>query len=173
MSKVLFLVGMPGTGKTEWGRRIARAYSLPAVELDAFIENREGGTITDIFRNNGEETFRLIESHALRQILRDTPPPFVLSSGGGTLIDQSNLFLMQQRGIVVYLKAEISTHVHNLKSGLEQRPLLSNTADPEARLTSIYNSRKDVYEQAHHIFAVETLSLTDFEPIIRKCIEPH
>jgi shikimate kinase len=80
---------------------------------------------------------------------------------------------MQQQGIIVYLKAEISTLVHNLQSGLEQRPLLSNTANPEERLTAIYNSRKAVYEQAHHIFAVESLSVADFEPIIQKCIEPH
>jgi len=174
MDKVLFIIGMPGVGKTKWGREVASAFGLPFFDLDLCIEARQNKTITRIFAEQGEMAFRRLEDETLRDIVKNNDAPFILSCGGGTPVNPANLSFMKQNGTLVYLKASIPVILANLKDGLTQRPLLA-TGDisPVSRLEQLYKERSSIYEQADHTLGVEHLSIQDFAPILQACIKQH
>ena len=66
---IITLIGMMGCGKSSVGRELSRLLSLPFVDLDDYIEEREGRSIRDIFESEGEASFRKMELEALREIL--------------------------------------------------------------------------------------------------------
>lgn len=164
----LYLTGMPGSGKTTWGREIATTYHLFFFDLDHYIEQMQGKPITTIFQEEGEARFRSVESEALREIIYNHKQPLVLSCGGGTTINNDNFSLLKSSGYIVYLKATTGTLLSNMQQGFASRPLL-NLPDPERRLIELYQQRRTVYEQADYTLQVENLSIQDFEPILQLC----
>ena len=165
---------MSGAGKTEWGKAVAETFNLPFFDIDYYIETKEDKTITQIFSNYGEPYFRRKESEALQNIISENKKPFVVSCGGGTPINPSNLAIMKEHGIVIYLKAKIATLIENLQEQIVERPLLMNgVISPVARLSELYEKRRKIYEQAHHTMIVENLTLKDFEPLILKCVNQN
>ena len=173
MSGIIFLIGMPGSGKTRWGGEAAAFYDLSFVDLDGYIEHLEGKTIKEIFDEDGEQVFRAMEKNALMALVAQNKAPFILSCGGGTPIDEENFKLMKSRGCIVYLEAEPERLFANLQAGMMQRPLLADSDDPFQQLKKLYEERKIVYEQADFILDTENLSLGDFKKIIETCIEQH
>jgi shikimate kinase len=164
----LYLTGMPGSGKTTWGKKIASTYHLPFFDLDHYIEQKQGKTITRIFEEEGEAGFRSVESEALREIIFNHKQPLVLSCGGGTSINSDNFSFLKNTGYIVYLKATTETLLSNMHQGFASRPLL-NLPDPERRLIELYQQRKTVYEQADYTLQAESLSIQDFDPILQLC----
>lgn len=77
------LVGLPGSGKSTIGRRLARALGVELLDTDAAIEQQTGRSIADIFAADGEQEFRRIEEQVIRQALADHDG--VLSLGGGAV----------------------------------------------------------------------------------------
>ena len=77
------LIGLPGSGKSTIGRRLAKAMDLALLDTDAAIEKTTGRTIPDIFSNDGEAEFRRIESDVVREALATHDG--VLSLGGGAV----------------------------------------------------------------------------------------
>ncbi len=75
------LVGLPGSGKSTIGRRLAKALGLTLLDTDAAIEETTGRTIADIFSTDGEQEFRRIEEEVIRAALHTHDG--VLSLGGG------------------------------------------------------------------------------------------
>ena len=69
MAPKAVLVGLPGSGKSTIGRRLAKALDLPLLDTDAAIEETTGRTIPDIFANDGEQEFRRIEERSCRRAL--------------------------------------------------------------------------------------------------------
>lgn len=78
----LFLVGYMGCGKSTLARKIARRLGVEAVDTDRAVEEREGATVADIFRYEGEERFREVEREVLERLIAD-PATRVVSTGGG------------------------------------------------------------------------------------------
>lgn len=143
----LILVGMMGSGKTTMGRALARHLGKAFVDGDEEIQKRTGVTIPHIFDIEGEEGFRQRESAALRDLVgRDN---IVLATGGGAVLMEQNRAMLQQSGIVIYLKAS----VHDLWQRTRHdrnRPLLQ-TADPHAKLTELFQQRDPLYRQVADI----------------------
>ena len=164
----LYLTGMPGSGKTTWGKQIATACHLPFFDLDHYIEQKHGKTITAIFEEEGEAGFRSLESETLLEIIVKNPRPFVLSCGGGTTINNDNFSLLKSSGYIVYLKATMGTLLSNLQPHIASRPLLS-PSDLENRLNRLYEERRGIYEKADYTLNVENLSIQHFEPILQLC----
>ncbi len=173
MKEIIFLTGMPGAGKTSWGKKLSEAHRIPWYDLDSFMVIRYGASVASLFDNYGENGFRIKESKCLRDMIRTQTAPFILSCGGGLTLDPANLALMKEKGHVVYLKAEISTLLKNLENGLTHRPLLAGAEDPAARIKELYEQRKDIYEQADVTLSVESLRVSDFDQMISECIEQH
>ena len=143
----LILVGMMGSGKTTMGRTLARHLGKVFVDSDEEIVKRTGVTIPHIFDVEGEAGFRQRETDVIRDLAgRDN---LVLATGGGAILAEQNRGLLQQNGIVIYLKAS----VHDLWQRTRHdrnRPLLQ-TGDPYAKLKELLQQRDPLYQQAADI----------------------
>ena len=143
----LILVGLMGSGKTTMGRALAKHLDKAFVDSDEEIQQRTGVTIPHIFDIEGETGFRQRETAAIRELVeRDD---MVLATGGGAVLAEQNRAMLQQSGIVIYLKAS----VHDLWQRTRHdrnRPLLQ-TADPHAKLTELFQQRDPLYLQVADI----------------------
>ena len=143
----LILVGLMGSGKTTMGRALAKHLDKAFVDSDEEIQQRTGVTIPHIFDIEGETGFRQRETAAIRELMERND--MVLATGGGAVLAEQSRELMQQNGIVIYLKAS----VHDLWQRTRHdrnRPLLQ-TADPHAKLTELFQQRDPLYLQVADI----------------------
>ncbi|XZF15351.1 shikimate kinase [Chitinophagaceae bacterium MMS25-I14] len=173
MSRFIFLIGMPGAGKTYWGTRVATAMDIRFKDLDNMVEEREGVKILALFARHGEERFRELERDALLEVVTEEREDVTLvSCGGGTPCFFDNIDIMKDAGCVIYLRATIDTLLNRLFSDLEFRPLLQADSVLES-LAHLLMHRASFYEQADYIVDVEMLSLDTFEEIIHSCTSAH
>lgn len=146
-----------GCGKSSVGRELSRLLSLPFVDLDDYIEEREGRSIRDIFESDGEAAFRKMELEALTEILfqesssepnqdaagepgEDSPKTdypqakeMILALGGGTLTTPECAELVAEHTFCIYLKTSADELFRRLESESATRPMLnSNTATSDA-----------------------------------------
>ena len=101
MMKPVFLIGYMGCGKTTLGEVLAQQLGYRFIDLDEFIEERQGMTVVQIFDEMGEERFRELEIEALREVASMTD--VIVSCGGGTPCHGDNMALMNQAGTTVWL----------------------------------------------------------------------
>lgn len=144
----LFLVGLPGAGKSTLGRQLARRLRKPFVDADTELEKRLGVSIATIFEIEGESGFRDREQDVIADLT--AMEGVVLSTGGGAVIRPDNRVRLRDNGTVIYLHAEPVTLWARLRHS-RNRPLLQ-TADPLARLAELYRQRDALYrETAAHV----------------------
>lgn len=149
---MIFLVGMPGSGKTTVGRQLARRLGVAFVDSDRAIEDRIGCSIREFFERDGEEAFRAIEEATLDE-LTQAGSGTVLSTGGGAVVRAATRKRLRERGQVVYLHALPEDIYRRLRHDTT-RPLL-HTAQPLERLRSLYAERDPLYRETAH-FVIET-----------------
>lgn len=139
----VFLIGMPGCGKTTLGKIAAKKLGMEFADMDKEIEKAEGRSISDIFKLYGEEYFRDAETKMLRgEVLGDEDK--IISTGGGIVVKEENIEILQNSGAEVifidrppeYIEADIEC---------SKRPLMKNGADAVYKL---YRQRYARYERA-------------------------
>jgi shikimate kinase len=137
----LFLIGLPGSGKSTLGRQLARRLAKTFVDADTELERKLGVSIPTIFEIEGEDSFRDREEATLAELAerRDV----VLATGGGVVLRPANRERLKANGTVVYLHALPETLRERTRRS-RHRPLL-NTADPSARLKELYAIRDALY----------------------------
>lgn len=140
----LVMVGLMGCGKSAIGRRLANRLSLPFVDADEEIEKVAGMTISDIFGSYGEAHFRDREAKVIARLLGDGPQ--VLATGGGAFMSENTRHAIADRGISIWLKAELPVLMRRVAKR-STRPLLK-TADPEAVMRRLMQERYPFYEGA-------------------------
>ena len=101
MMKTVFLIGYMGCGKTTLGEVLARQLDCRFIDLDEFIEQRQGMTVVQIFDEMGENRFRELETEALHEVASMTD--VIVGCGGGTPCHGDNMALMNQAGVTVWL----------------------------------------------------------------------
>ena len=101
--KPLFLVGYMGCGKSTLGRKLARRLGIPYADTDALVEEREGASVSDVFRYEGEQRFREVEREVLDRVIGEGAVP-VVSTGGGLPTWSDNMARMNAAGCTVYLR---------------------------------------------------------------------
>ncbi|GAA5235902.1 shikimate kinase [Verticiella sediminum] len=143
----IFLVGMPGAGKTTIGRHLARLLSNEFVDLDHELERRCGVRVPVIFDLEGEAGFRQRESSVLEECTRRRG--IVLATGGGAVLSPDNRRLLHERGLVVYLRARVADLYARTRHD-RNRPLLQ-TADPMAALQGLHAVRDPLYREVAHL----------------------
>ena len=139
----LYLVGLPGAGKSTLGRQLARRLSKTFVDADAELERKLGVTIPTIFEIEGEASFRDREEAVILELT--TLSNVVLATGGGAVIRPANRERLKQNGTVVYLHA-MPEMLRERTRRSRHRPLL-NAADPIARLAELYAARDALYRE--------------------------
>lgn len=134
--KHLILVGLPGSGKSTVGNRLAELLSLPFTDLDEAIQAKVGQTIPQYFASHGEAAFRAAESAVLRQALER--PSQIIATGGGAVLREENRAIMQQRGCVFFLDRPVA----NIENTLDyvNHPTLQGTT-----LTDMAVLRRPLY----------------------------
>ena len=103
LAKHVFLIGMPGSGKSFWAKQISAYFNFPFVDLDAKITHAHGKSINELFQENGEEAFRKIEQQELQNLCFQSPLQ-IIACGGGTPIYEDNLEWMKRFGLVIFIK---------------------------------------------------------------------
>jgi len=141
----IYLIGLPGSGKTTLGKALAASLALPFADLDARIEALVGMPITQIFAEQGEEAFRRMESEILAQCA--TEPPQVIATGGGVVLCEANVALMRATGTVLWIDRPVGHILGDVRQ--DTRPLLAG--DAAERLRGLHAKREPLYRAAAHL----------------------
>lgn len=146
-NRIIYLVGMPGSGKSYFGRKLAEVTGLDVLDMDKAIEEEEGRTITDIFSQEGEQYFRQLESNKLKELtLSHQGNGAIISTGGGTPCFHEGMRYMNTQGVTVFLETEMEVLLERL-SAKTHRPLVQG--DVEQKTKALLAARLPTYHQAH------------------------
>ncbi|NOX85051.1 MAG: shikimate kinase [Chlorobi bacterium] len=128
MSKI-YVVGFMGVGKSTVGKKLARKLGYDFLDMDDAFEEKYKISIQDFFEKYGEELFRKLE----HQLLKDTftMENVVISTGGGTVVCENAMELMNKNGITIYLKMPVGALVKRLKNVKRKRPLIHGKKENE------------------------------------------
>lgn len=145
----LYLVGLPGSGKSSFGKELAREAKVPFIDLDQIIEREMGMPVSQLFTEKGEDYFRNLEAVTLRQQSKE--PEFVMACGGGTPCFHNNMKFINDTGISVFLNTPIPEILNRLNSAEQQtRPLMADTTQEslEQKLKALLEKRIGFYGTA-------------------------
>jgi len=133
-----------GTGKSSVGRLIAEHLHFAFIDTDELIENEVGQTIPEIFAKQGDAAFRKYERDVVNALSarRDT----VIATGGGLVVDPSNMASLKSHALVVCLWASPEAIWERVRAQTH-RPLLQ-TPDPQAKISELLEQRGPAYRQA-------------------------
>lgn len=157
IQKPIFIIGYMASGKTTFGKALARALEAEFFDLDFYIEQRFRKTVTAIFADEGEEGFRSKEAAMLREVGQFENA--VIACGGGTPCFRENLEFMLERGTVVWLEASPDCIVRRLLINNSRRPLMAGKSPDEikAAVAEGLSQRLPFYSKAHISFCGEKL----------------
>jgi len=142
---IIYLVGMPGAGKSVVGKELAGRLGVPFIDLDAEIERVAGARVADIFAAQGEAAFRALEADAL--VKAGTQDPSVVACGGGVVLEPANRISLRNTGIAVFLDVPLAQLRERVRPATD-RPLIHEEGDLERLLAQ----REPLYREfAAHV----------------------
>ena len=137
--KNIVLIGMPGCGKSTFGKRLAKKMGRSFYDADTVLEEREARTIKDFFAES-EDAFRAAETRTLAYLAE--LEGVVIATGGGAVKRAENMELMKRNGVVVFLDRKPEQILGNIEG--DARPLLA--ADKQ-RIFKLYEERINLYRK--------------------------
>lgn len=143
-SRPIVLIGLMGAGKTTVGRRLAKQLGCDFVDSDAEIELAAACSISDIFAIHGESIFRDLEKRVIRRLLDRSN--IVIATGGGAWMQDEVRTLILEKGLSVWLKADIDTLLERVEKR-DHRPLLEQ-GDKRTILNNLIDQRYEAYSLA-------------------------
>ena len=144
----IYLIGMMGSGKTTVGIKLSEKLKKTFIDLDSEIEESSGKTISELFDENGEDHFRLLESKKLKTFSES-----VIACGGGLVLMEKNRYFIKENGTAILLTATMEELSHRLK-GSDNRPILAHEKSENA-LKNIWLERQMDYLNTAD-FSIET-----------------
>ena len=140
------LTGFMGSGKTTVGKVLADFLGCPFLDLDDLVVKKAGKSITDIFAQDGEAAFRLLEAQVLRKTVEKyTENTAVLALGGGAVLAPASAALLRDKTVCIYLRATLDTLLQRLDGETAGRPLADDA------LASRLAEREPIYEETAHV----------------------
>ena len=142
---IVYLVGMPGAGKSVVGRELAGRLGVPFVDLDGEIERSQGKSVPELFAEIGEAGFRALEAEALT--VASTNDPSVVACGGGVVLEPANRITLRNTGIAVFLDVPLD-QLRSRVTPAADRPLIRASGD----LENLLREREPLYREfAAHV----------------------
>ena len=151
LTKTIVLVGLMGAGKTAVGRLVAQELGADFLDSDEEIVKAANMSIAEIFERDGEAFFRQKETQVLDRLLDGKP--CILSTGGGAYMSEENRALITQKGVALWLRADLDLLWSRVKHK-NTRPLL-RVPHPKAKLTELQNDRTPHYAKAELVVDAE------------------
>ena len=140
----IFFIGFLGAGKSTLARNLGRMFKRRYVDTDRLVERRCGRSIANIFRSEGEASFRRLETKTLASLKSERS--LLVSCGGGIVETPRNIELMHQMGVCVYLDGDFDDSLRQIRS-FTSRP---DFKSPE-HAAKLYRHRRPLYEQAANL----------------------
>ncbi|MCR4338318.1 MAG: hypothetical protein NUW01_00365 [Gemmatimonadaceae bacterium] len=159
----VFLIGLPGAGKSSVGSAVATKLHIPCVDLDREIETSAGKSIARIFAEDGESVFRAMESEATERLPRTSA---IVAPGAGWISNEAVRVLVPRAGPTIYLRVEPRTAALRLGAAAADRPLLAG--DPLRELERLLAAREQLYESADAIVDTEQYP---FDQVVQRTAE--
>lgn len=159
----VFLIGLPGAGKSSVGSAVATKLHIPFVDLDREIEKAAGKSISSIFAEIGEPGFRALESAATERLPRTSA---IVAPGAGWISNEAVRVLVPRAGPTIYLRVEPRTAALRLGAAAADRPLLAG--DPLRELERLLATREQLYESADAIIDTEQYP---FDHVVQRTAE--
>ena len=156
----IVLIGFMGAGKSICGRMLARRSGRCFVETDDVIASRDGRSIPEIFREDGEERFRQLEGEVLEDLRLKRGN--VIATGGGLPCREGRMESLKSLGTVVWLDGDFR-ELHDRASRTADRPMLMGRSPTE--IEALYRQRTAFYRQAH--LTIDTTGLAVDEVVSR------
>ena len=149
-TKIYYLIGMMGVGKSSIGLGAARKLNFMFIDLDDHIRKMENKSINEIFKIHGEAKFRDMEKKYLRSLDFGGASHAIVSTGGGTPAFHENMDFMNQHGRTIWFQTPVAEIVERLKDMKDDRPLINSLKDNmiEDQLSKLYASRVPIFEKA-------------------------
>jgi len=170
-TKLIFLIGMPASGKSTLGRLLAEKLKWEFVDLDFEIEREQGKSIADIFRDEGEDVFRKVEDGQLRSLVGTATTSTIVANGGGTPCFFDNMAFMLKIGIVIWVNTPLAIIQQRLADKeIKKRPLLASHGDKKEYVNELWDKRKTYYQEAHLVVDPSSDSMDE---IISKILEAY
>jgi 3-dehydroquinate synthase len=149
----IVLIGLPGSGKSAVGRRLAARHGATLVDLDELIEREAGVRIPDIFAEEGEAGFRSRERAAIAGLGDPDPDPAirrVIAPGGGAVVDPRNRWRLFRGRLPIWLDSRPEVLAQRLRNSPNVRPLVAGR-DPIRALRELTAARSRFYGAATRI----------------------
>ncbi|NFG60847.1 MULTISPECIES: shikimate kinase [unclassified Clostridium] len=146
MKSKIFLIGMPGCGKSTIGEIIAKELLLKFIDMDIYIEGKTSKTISKLFEQ-GEDYFRDIESETCKEIIKYDN--VVIATGGGIVKIDKNINILKENGLVIFIDRPVEKIISDID--VSRRPLLK---DGKKRIVELYKERYNLYKKASHNIVV-------------------
>ena len=150
---MIYLIGYMGVGKTTIAKLLSDKLKLPFCDTDQIIEQKEKRSIAEIFKKEGKLHFRVLETELLKQYNSQG----IVACGGGLVIHNNNMELINSKGISIYLKASANYLYNRLRNDKKNRPLIANITNKKLKLyikKELIN-RSPFYELAQHTILVD------------------
>lgn len=140
----IILCGFMGCGKSTVGKNLARKSGRKFLDMDTYIEEKAGMTVSEIFEKHGEDGFRDMEHEACLELAKMSD--LVVASGGGAFTFERNVQAFKGKDTIVFLDVPLDIIKNRLKND-KTRPLLQRP-DKDKVMKELYNKRYPIYKKA-------------------------
>ncbi len=168
-----FMIGFMASGKSTIGRLLAKKLERPFLDLDAYIVEKEGRDIKQIFEEDGETYFRELEWKAILEVTQNFKG--VVSLGGGALHNQQVVDHLKIYGLMIFLKTDLKVTVERVMRNKKRPIVLNDQGELKSRetlfneLESLYLKRIDLYKQAQIIIESTGNETKDYQ--VKRVVE--
>jgi len=169
VKKNLVLLGMMAVGKTTLAKIVAKRQGLEFIDIDTNIEKKNSMTIKEIFKQKGENFFRLEEEKEIPELLNKNN--CVIALGGGAFTNKKIRESVLKNSISVWLDVDLKTLNQRIKWN-KKRPLLKKNNN-QKKMNELYELRKNIYKLANHRIVCDNLSKEDVANKIIIFYEKH